>query len=179
MAEMRQDIRRMTPSAAILDSQSIKTSSVRGDARGYDGGKKIQGRKRHLLVDTLGLLLKVKVLAADISDREGAKVLLGLLVGKLPRLQLIWADTGYDGKPLRQWIKDHLGVRLDIVKHRWTGMRGVWAPEGTEIDWEKIIPKGFHVLKRRWVIEMTQTHYPPKPFSVSESLPLCDPFFIH
>ncbi len=75
-----------------MDSQSIKTSSVRGDARGYDGGKKIQGRKRHLLVDTLGLLLKVKVLAADIADREGAMVLLLSLVGKLPRLLLIWAQ---------------------------------------------------------------------------------------
>jgi putative transposase len=150
------------PSAAIVDSQSIKTSSVRGDARGYDGGKKIQGRKRHLLVDTLGLLLKVKVLAADIRDREGAKVLLGLLVGKLPRLQLIWADSGYDGKPFSQWVKEHLGVRLEIVKHRWTGMRGVWAPQDVEIDWDKIMPKGFHVLPRRWVIERTNawiTHH--------------------
>jgi putative transposase len=150
------------PSAAILESQSIKTSSVRGDARGYDGEKKVQGRKRHLLVDTLGLLLKGKVLAADISDREGAKVLLGLLAGKLPRLQLIWVDSGYDGKPLHQWVKEHLGVRLEVVKHRWSGMRGVWAPEGTVIDWDKILPKGFHVLKRRWVIERTNawiTHH--------------------
>jgi putative transposase len=150
------------PSAAILDSQSIKTSSVRGDARGYDGGKKIQGRKRHLLVDTLGLLLKVKVLEASISDREGAKVLLGLLLGKLPRLQLIWVDSGYNGKPFQQWVQEHLGVRLEVVKHRWTGRRGVWAPQDAEIDWDKIMPKGFHVLPRRWVIERTNawiTHY--------------------
>jgi putative transposase len=124
------------PSAAVVDSQSIKTSSVRGDARGYDGGKKIQGRKRHLLVDTLGLLLKVKVLAADIGDRDGAKVLLHSLIGKLPRLQLIWADSGYSGNPLAEWITEHLGVRLEIVKHLWTGLRGVWAPQGAEIDWE-------------------------------------------
>jgi putative transposase len=70
------------PSAAIVDSQSIKTSPVRGDARGYDGGK-----KRHLLVDTLGLVRAVKVLAADITDREGGKMLLGTLQTKLPRLQ--------------------------------------------------------------------------------------------
>jgi len=150
------------PSAAIVDSQSIKTSSVRGDARGYDGGKKIQGRKRHLLVDTLGLLLRVKVLAADIGDREGAKVLLHPLAGNMPRLQLIWVDTGYDGKPFQQWVKEHLGVRLEVVKHLWTGVRGVWAPEGAVIDWDKIMPKGFHVLPRRWVIERTNawiTHH--------------------
>jgi putative transposase len=150
------------PSAAIVDSQSIKTSSVRGDARGYDGGKKVQGRKRHLLVDTLGLLIAVKVLAADIADREGAMVLLGSLIGKLPRLQLIWADSGYSGTPFKQWVKDHLAVRLEIVKHAWTGLRGVWAPEGTKIDWDKVIPKGFHVLPRRWVIERTNawvTHH--------------------
>ena len=143
------------PSAAIVDSQSIKTSSVRGDARGYDGGKKIQGRKRHLLVDTLGLLLRVIVLAADIGDREGAKVLLHPLAGNMPRLQLIWADTGYDGQPFQQWVKEHLRVRLEVVKHPWTGVRGVWAPEGAKIDWDKIMPKGFHVLPRRWVIERT------------------------
>ena len=95
------------------------------------GGKKIQGRKRHLLVDTQGLLLGVKVLAADIRDRAGGKVLLQPLVGKLPRLQVIWADSGYAGEPFAHWVKDHLGVRLDIVNHPWTGLRGVWVPEGT------------------------------------------------
>jgi putative transposase len=145
------------PSAAIVDSQSIKTSSVRGDARGYDGGKKIQGRKRHLLVDVLGLLLKVKVLAADIGDREGAKMILHALVGKLPRLQLIWADSGYDGNPFQEWVKERLGIRLEVVKHPWTGIRGVWAPQDAKIDWDKIKPKGFHVLPKRWVVDNTQS----------------------
>jgi putative transposase len=117
--------------------------------------KKIQGRKRHLLVDTQGLLLSVKVLAADIRDREGGKVLLHPLAGKMPRLQLIWADSGYAGSPFTHWVKDHLGVRLDIVNHPWTGIRGVWVKEGMEVDWDKIIPKGFHVLPRRWVVERT------------------------
>ena len=143
------------PSAAILDSQSIKTSSVRGDARGYDGGKKIQGRKRHLLVDTQGLLISVKVLAADLGDREGGKVMLLPLLGKIPRLQVIWADSGYAGSPFEQWVKEHLAVRLQIVTHPWTGLRGVWAPEGAKIDWDKIMPKGFHILPRRWIIERT------------------------
>jgi putative transposase len=88
------------------------------------GGKKIQGRKRHLLVDTQGLLLGVKVLAADIRDRAGGMVLLTALVGRLPRLQVIWGDSGYAGDPFEQWVKHHLGVRLEIVKHPWTGLRG-------------------------------------------------------
>jgi putative transposase len=159
-AVLRRDLRvslgrEPEPSAAILDSQSIKTSSVRGDERGYDGGKKIHGRKRHLLTDTQGLVISVKVLAADISDREGAKVLLQPLVGKLPRLQLIWVDTGYDGAPFKQWVKECLSIRLEVVKHPWTGIRGVWAPEGAVIDWDKVLPKGFHVLPRRWVVERT------------------------
>lgn len=105
-------------------------------------------------MDTLGLVICAKVLAADITDREGAKVLLTALIGKLPRLLLIWADSGYEGK-FEEWVKEHLGVRLEIVKHPWTGMRGVWAPAGVKVDWDQIIPKGFHVLPRRWVVERT------------------------
>jgi putative transposase len=119
------------------------------------GEKKIWGRKRHLLVDTLGLVMSVKVLAADITDREGGKVLLTALKTSLPRLQLIWADSGYAGNPFKQWVKEHLGVGLQIVKHAWTGIRGVWVPEGTKVDWDTIIPKGFHVLPKRWVVERT------------------------
>jgi len=113
-------------------------------------------------VDTQGLLLGVKVLAAEIRDRAGGQVLLTTLRGKLPRLQVIWGDSGYAGEPFEGWVKDHLGVRLEIVKHPWTGMRGVWAPEGATIDWDKIMPRGFHVLSRRWVVERTNawiTHH--------------------
>jgi len=109
--------------------------------------KKIQGRKRHLLVDTQGLLLCVKVLAADIRDRAAGQVLLTALVGKLPRLQVIWGDSGYAGEPFEQWVTHHLGVRLEIVKHPWTSLRGVWVKEGMEVDWDKIMPPGFHVRK--------------------------------
>ncbi len=124
--------------------------------------KKILGRKRHLLVDTQGLLLGVKVLAAEIRDRAAGKVLLTALRGKLPRLQVIWGDSGYAGEPFEQWVKHHLGVRLEIVKHPWTGIRGVWVKEGMEVDWDKIMPPGFHVLPRRWVVERTNawiTHH--------------------
>jgi transposase len=106
-------------------------------------------------VDTQGLLISAKVLAADIGDREGGKELLLPLVGQLPRLELIWADSGYSGSPFSHWVQAALGVRLEIVNHPWTGMRSVWAPEGAQIDWDKILPKGFHVLPRRWVIERT------------------------
>ncbi len=119
------------------------------------GQKKIWGRKRHVLVDTLGLLLCVKVLPADIRDREGGKMLLTGLAGQLPRLQVIWADSGYAGDPFKRWVQDHLSVRLEIVKHAWTGIRGVWVPEGVNVDWDKIIPKGFHVLPKRWMVERT------------------------
>jgi transposase len=58
-------------------------------------------------------------------------------------------------RKFEDWVKEHLGVRLEIVKHPWTGIRGTWAPQGVKVDWEKIIPKGFHVLPRRWVVERT------------------------
>jgi len=117
--------------------------------------KTILGRKRHLLVDTQGVLMSVKVLEASLGDREGGRELLLALVGTLPRLQVIWVDSGYAGEPFTQWVKQHLGIRLEIVNHPWTGMRGVWAPEGAKIDWDKIMPKGFHILPRRWVVERT------------------------
>jgi putative transposase len=129
---------------------------------GTMGGKKIQGRKRHLLVDTQGLLMSVKVLAANITDREGGKVLLIALVGTLPRLHLIWADSAYQGT-FEDWVKEHLaGVRVEIVNHPWTGIKGTYAPVGEKVDWDKIIPRGFHLLPRRWLIERTNawiTHY--------------------
>lgn len=88
--------RKPSPSAAIIDSQSIKTTE-QGGSRGYDGGKKVNGRKRHIIVDTIGLLLAVVVHAASIQDRDGAKLVIGKLKGKFPRLKLIWADGGYSG----------------------------------------------------------------------------------
>ncbi len=58
-------------------------------------------------------------------------------------------------RKFENWVKEHLGIRLEIVKHPWTGVRGIWAPEGVKVDWDQIIPKGFHVLPRRWVVERT------------------------
>lgn len=144
--------REVTPSAAIIDSQSVKTTEA-GGPRGYDGGKKINGRKRHLLVDTLGLIMAIKVHEGDLQDRAGAVLLLRDLPGIFPRMQHVWADAGYTGK-LGAEIKTHLGWTLEIVKHPWSGWQGTWAPKDAPPRVVEV-PKGFVVLKRRWVVKRT------------------------
>lgn len=137
--------RHKQPSAAILDSQSVKTVEG-GTERGYDAGKNVTGRKRHLIVDTMGLALSVVVTAASVQDRDGAKVVLQALYERIKkpryahwwrfcRLELIWADGGYRGE-LVDWVKHTLGWKLSIVE----------KVEGQ---------RGFVTLPRRWVVERT------------------------
>jgi transposase len=103
----------------------------------------------------MGLILHLLVHKASIQDYRGGKFLLAPLKGVFPRLQLMWADSGYKKEGFCEWVKTELGWDVEIVEHPWSGLRGVWVPEGVEVDWEKIRPSGFHVLKWRWIVERT------------------------
>ena len=135
--------------------QSIGQNEPKRGRRGYDGGKRVKGRKRHVLVDTNGFLLHVLVHEANIQDHHGGKLLLEPLEACFPRLKLIWAESGYKQGGFVQWVTATLGWKVEIVEHPWSGIRSVWVPEGVEVDWEKIRPSGFHVLTWRWIVERT------------------------
>jgi putative transposase len=123
------------PSAAIIDSQSVKTTDVSDGERGSDGGKQVTGRKRHIVVDTLGLLLVVVVHAASLSDTEGALDVATRLRGRFPRLRLIWADQGYK-ETMIAWFASWLQVAVEIVTR-------------------PAEQRGFQVQPQRWKVERT------------------------
>jgi len=123
------------PSAGIIDTQSVKTTEAGGE-RGYDAAKKINGRKRHIVVDTLGNLLEVVVHAASIQDYHGAKLVLPKLIEIVSTLKKIWADGIYKNGGLVEWVHETLTILLEIVER-----------EPDQV--------GFQVLPRRWVVERT------------------------
>ncbi|WP_107061794.1 IS5 family transposase [Streptomyces cellulosae] len=133
-AVRRSEGRQAEPSAAVVDSQSVKAdATVTHASRGFDAGKNINGRKRHLLTDTLGLLLAVLVTPASMTDRDAARILLPVAKNRFRRLARIWADGGYT-EHLTDWTVQHLGLVLDIVRR------------SDDVQ-------GFQVLPRRWVVE--------------------------
>ena len=128
--------KRSRPTAAILDSQSVK-SAGHGGRVGYDAGKRIKGRKRHLLVDTLGLLLGVVVTPASTTERAGAQILLGQVLGWFTWLRILWVDGGYTGETFAHWVKGFRRKLVVTVVKRSDNLAG------------------FQVLPRRWIVERT------------------------
>jgi putative transposase len=126
------------PTAAIMDSQSVKSVEESAQPSGYDAHKNLKGRKRHLLVDTLGLPLSVYVTSADVQDRVGARCLLAGLKPFVPRLKKIWADGAYTGEKLARWCQEQGEWELQIVER------------SSSADSE-----GFVVLPHRWIVERT------------------------
>jgi putative transposase len=134
----QQEGRTPQPSAAIIDSQTVKTTDRGGAERGFDAGKQTYGRKRHILVDTLGLLLLVVVHSAGLQDRDGARIVLAPLANCFSRLRKIWADSIYTGG-VAEWVRNlRTRNRIDFEMVKRT---------------EEM--KGFVVLPRRWVVERT------------------------
>jgi putative transposase len=145
------------PTAGIVDSQSIKSGGAREDT-GYDGGKKISGRKRHVVVDTLGLLLAVAVHAANIQDRDGGHLVVNQdLVSSQPRLQVVYADAGYAGPKFERAVNDALPLRVEVVHRPHVGVAGTWQGEAetAEVGAQAGPKPAFQVVRKRWIVERT------------------------
>ena len=140
------------PTAAIIDAQSTR-STAQGGNTGFDAGKKVKGRKRHLVVDTLGLLLAVTVTAASVQDRDAAAPVVAQACAKVPTLQKLYADAAYGGQCATTIEAAH-GISVEIVRHPGNRSNGIWQ-DAQQPLWPEIVPKGFVVQAKRWVVERT------------------------
>ena len=140
------------PTAAIIDAQSTRSTPQGGDT-GFDAGKKVKGRKRHLVVDTLGLLLAVHITAANVQDRDGAAPAVAQACTKVPGLKKIYADAAYGGKCAIEIEKTH-GISVEIVRHPGNRATGTWQ-DAQQPLWPEVVAKGFVVQAKRWVVERT------------------------
>lgn len=140
------------PSAAIIDAQSTR-STPQGGQTGFDAGKKVKGRKRHLVVDTLGLLLAVTITAASVQDRDAAAPVVAQACAKVPGLKKLYADGAYGGQCAVAIEQTH-GVSVEIVRHPANRSTGTWR-DAQQPLWPEPAPTGFVVLPKRWIVERT------------------------
>src|SRR5258706_5890665 len=138
------------PTAAVIDAQSTR-STAQGGNTGFDAGKKVKGRKRHLVVDTLGLLLAVTVTAASVQDRDAAAPVVAQACAKVPGLKKLYADGAYGGKCAIAIEQAH-GISVEIVRHPGNRSTGTWQ-DAQQPLWPEAVAKGFVVQAKRWVVE--------------------------
>lgn len=148
----RHEGRQVAPTGAVLDSQSVKTSP-QGGPKGYDAGKKIKGRKRHLVTDTLGLLLAVLLTTANVQDRDAANPAIALAKAKYSTLAKVYVDGGYSGKTVRAAALEH-DVDIEVVRHPANRNVGRWQhPDQLALPGVPPPQRGFVLLPKRWVVE--------------------------